>query len=44
MSNFDIHREKYKMFKCDAENEANSIPTRIQAYFNAGFLSEDDPV
>ncbi|MEA3432465.1 MAG: hypothetical protein U9R01_07345 [candidate division WOR-3 bacterium] len=44
MSNFGIHREKYGIFKCDAENEANSIPTRIQAYFNAGILSKDEPV
>ena len=30
MSNFDIHREKFEMYKRDAENEANSIPTKIQ--------------
>lgn len=35
--NFEKHKEKYEMFKQDAENETNSIPTRIQAYFNACF-------
>jgi hypothetical protein len=37
MANFDIHKEKYTMFKRDAEDEENSIPTRIEAYFNASF-------
>ena len=37
MTDIDTHREKYKMFKQDAENETNSIPTKIEAYFNAGF-------
>lgn len=37
MSNSNMHREKYEMFRRDAENESISIPTRIQAYFNAGF-------
>ncbi|MEW6009505.1 MAG: hypothetical protein AB1629_07730 [Candidatus Omnitrophota bacterium] len=37
MASFDIHKEKYTMFKRDAENEENSIPTRIEAYFNASF-------
>jgi hypothetical protein len=35
MSDFNSHKEKYLMFKHDAENEDNSIPTRIEAYFNA---------
>ena len=37
MANFDLHKEKYLMFKRDAEDEENSIPTRIEAYFNASF-------
>lgn len=37
MSGFDIHKEKYIMFKHDAENEENSIPTRIESYFSASF-------
>lgn len=37
MANFDIHKEKYLMFKRDAEDKENSIPTRIEAYFNASF-------
>lgn len=31
------HRDKYLDFKRDAENPNVSIPTRIQAYFNALF-------
>lgn len=37
MSNSEMHLEKYKMFKADANNEANSVPTRIEAYFHAAF-------
>ncbi len=37
MTSFDGHMEKYRMFKADAQNETNSIPTRIEAYFNACF-------
>lgn len=37
MASFDTHKRKYEMFNHDAENEANSIPTRIEAYFNACF-------
>ncbi len=37
MSDSNSHKEKYLMFKHDAENEINSIPTRIEAYFNALF-------
>ncbi len=37
MSSFEIHSKKYKMFLKDAENEENSEPTRIEAYFEAVF-------
>src|SRR4030042_4446494 len=37
MSNFNTHLDKYRMFKADADNETNSIPIRIEAYFYAGF-------
>lgn len=37
MSSFDIHMDKHEMFKKDAENEDNSTPTRIEAYFNSCF-------
>jgi uncharacterized protein (UPF0332 family) len=37
MTDFGKHRQKYMMFKADAENETNSIPTRIDAYFDACF-------
>lgn len=37
MANPDIHKQKYLMFKRDAEDTDNSIPTRIEAYFNASF-------
>ncbi|MEW6328750.1 MAG: hypothetical protein AB1468_01400 [Candidatus Micrarchaeota archaeon] len=37
MTTREVHDEKYKMFKKDAENEANSVPTKIEAYFNASF-------
>jgi len=33
MSGFEIHMEKYEMFRLDAENEEISIPIRIEAYF-----------
>jgi len=37
MTDFNIHMDKYLMFKADAESESNSIPTRVDAYFNACF-------
>lgn len=37
MSSSETHLEKYRMFKADANNEGNSIPTRIEAYFHAAF-------
>jgi uncharacterized protein (UPF0332 family) len=37
MASHDIHLQKYKLFKRDAENEENSIPTRIEAIFEACF-------
>jgi len=37
MASQDIHFQKYKLFKRDAENEENSIPTRIEAIFEACF-------
>jgi hypothetical protein len=37
MTSRDIHLQKYKLFKRDAENEENSIPTRIEAIFEACF-------
>jgi len=37
MASFEIHLNKYKMFLRDAENEQNSEPTRIEAYFEAVF-------
>jgi hypothetical protein len=37
MSSFEIHKEKYKLFKKDAENETVSHPSRIEAYFAAAF-------
>lgn len=37
MSNFERHMEKYGLFKKDAENDAVSHPTRIEAYFAAAF-------
>jgi hypothetical protein len=37
MSNFDTHKEKYRMFKKDAMNEQNSTPIRIEAYFYSAF-------
>lgn len=37
MSNFEMHFEKYQMFKADANNESTSIPIRIEAYFYAAF-------
>ena len=37
MASTEVHRNKYLAFKRDAENPDVSIPTRIQAYFNALF-------
>lgn len=37
MAMHEIHKEKYLMFKHDAENGENSVLTRIEAYFNASF-------
>lgn len=37
MASFDTHKRKYEMFYHDAENEANSIPTRTEAYLDAYF-------
>lgn len=37
MASTAVHRDKYLDFKRDAENPDVSIPTRIQAYFNALF-------
>lgn len=37
MASYEVHKMKYEMFKKDAENEDNSIPTRIEAYFNSSF-------
>ena len=37
MSSPETHFEKYIMFKADAENEINSVPIRIEAYFYSAF-------
>jgi hypothetical protein len=37
MTSRDVHLQKYKLFKRDAENEENSVPTRIEATFEACF-------
>ncbi|RMF91671.1 MAG: hypothetical protein D6733_00635 [Methanobacteriota archaeon] len=37
MSSFEIHIKKHRMFLRDAENESNSEPTRIEAYFESAF-------
>ena len=37
MASQDVHLKKYKLFKHDAENEENSIPTRIETIFEACF-------
>jgi uncharacterized protein YydD (DUF2326 family) len=37
MTSQDVHLQKYKLFKRDAENEENFIPTRIEATFEACF-------
>ncbi len=37
MASYDTHMKKYNMFLRDAENEENSEPTRIIAYFEAVF-------
>ena len=33
----EIHREKYELFRRDSRNEDNSIPTGIEAIFEACF-------
>ncbi|MBI2669305.1 hypothetical protein HYX14_05685 [Candidatus Woesearchaeota archaeon] len=37
MSSLEIHVEKYKLFKKDANNQDNSPMTRIEASFEASF-------
>jgi uncharacterized protein (UPF0332 family) len=37
MSSSETHLEKYRMFKADADNETNSVPIRIEAYFYSAF-------
>jgi len=37
MASQSVHLEKYKLFKHDAQNEENSIPTRIETIFEACF-------
>jgi hypothetical protein len=37
MTSLEIHREKYELFRKDSRNEDNSIPTRIEATFEACF-------
>ena len=37
MGSHEIHAEKYRQFKQDAEREENSTPLRIEAYFYALF-------
>lgn len=37
MASLNVHLEKYKLFRRDAQNESNSIPTRIEAIFEACF-------
>jgi len=37
MSGFELHIEKYNLFKKDAENETVSHPSRIDAYFAAAY-------
>ena len=37
MSSFDIHFEKYEMFKKDAEITGVSDPLKIEAYFYSSF-------
>lgn len=37
MASQDVHLRKYKLFKRDAENEENSVPTRIETIFEACF-------
>lgn len=37
MSSFEVHIEKYNLFKKDAENETVSHPSRIEAYFAAAY-------
>ena len=38
MGSRDIHAEKFRQFKQDAEREENSTPLRIEAYFYSLFL------
>jgi hypothetical protein len=37
MSSPETHFDKYRMFKADADNETNSVPIRIEAYFYSAF-------
>jgi len=37
MTSMEIHLEKYGLFRKDSRNEDNSIPTRIEAIFEACF-------
>jgi len=37
MASQSVHLEKYRLFKRDAQNEENSIPTRIETIFEACF-------
>ena len=37
MASHEMHMRKYRMFLRDAQNGNNSIPTRIEAYFQAAF-------
>jgi hypothetical protein len=37
MARYEVHMEKYEMFNRDAENEATSYPSRIEAYFSSAF-------
>ncbi len=37
MGAYEIHAEKYRQFKQDAERAENSTPIRIEAYFYALF-------
>ncbi len=37
MASHEAHMLKYRMFLRDAQNEENSVPTRIEAYFQAAF-------
>ena len=37
MSDFEKHKEKYELFRGDAENETVSSPMRIESYFAGAF-------